>query len=150
MDGPSRYAVDPVRSRGGTIGGVHEASGGERVPRCGKGRRVVEDATRFNASGGIPGEHLRDRCQILRAVGRVVDPGRSVQAIVRQTAPATRLVSACNRGWVSRDAGDPKFGEQGLDLGLELRHLAGLADDATGNTASQLAQKAISNAALEA
>src|SRR3712207_2259437 len=118
-----------ARSRFGA--GLHQPSGGEGIPGCRESGRVVEDAPGFDARCGIPREHLRDGSQILRAVGRVVDLGRAMQAIVRQAAPPTWFVSFGNRGRVSGHAGDPKLVEQGVDLRREPRGMTGLADDTT-------------------
>ena len=72
-----------------------------------------------------------------------------MQAIVRQAAPAARLVGPGDRRRVGRDPGDPKLVEQGLDFRCEPGGMAGLADDAALDPAPQLAQEAVGNARLE-
>lgn len=86
----------------------------------------------------------------LVAVGRVVDPGRAMQAVVGQTGPAAGLVSAWGGRGVGRHAPNPELIEQALDIRREPGPVTRLAGDLTLCLLSQVLKEPIRYPRLEA
>ena len=73
---------------------LHQVPDCERVTRSRKSRRVVENAPSLDTIRGFGHELIRETGEHLRAIRRIVDPWRPMQAVVGQAAPAARLTGS--------------------------------------------------------